>query len=168
MTSAIPPTPFVAHPHSKILAVPLSLLVRRQTLKSNITTLLIAIAALTYFAYHTASLPWTPIRIAGLAIVVVALPLFVLARIQLGRAFSIRAKATTLVTTGLYSRIRNPIYIFGGLTVAGFFLWAGKPILLLFFVVLIPLQLRRIHNEEKVLEQQFGAAYLEYKQKTWF
>lgn len=118
--------------------------------------------------YHTAALPWTPIRIAGLAIVVPALPLFVLARIQLGGAFSIRAKATTLVTTGLYSRIRNPIYVFGALTVAGFFLWAGKPILLLFFLVLIPLQLRRIRNEEKVLEQQFGAAYIEYKQKTWF
>ena len=113
-------------------------------------------------------MPWTPLRIAGLAIVVVALPLFVLARIQLGRAFSIRAKATTLVTTGLYSRIRNPIYVFGGLTVAGFFLWAGKPVFLLVFLILIPLQLRRIHNEEKVLEQQFGAAYLEYKQKTWF
>jgi protein-S-isoprenylcysteine O-methyltransferase Ste14 len=137
-------------------------------LKSNIITLLIAVSALSYFAYRSASLPWTPIRIAGLAIVVVALPLFILARIQLGGAFSIRAKATTLVTTGLYARIRNPIYVFGGLTVAGFFLWAGKPILLVIFIVLIPLQLRRIRNEEKVLEQQFGAAYREYKQKTWF
>ncbi|HTV04478.1 MAG TPA: isoprenylcysteine carboxylmethyltransferase family protein [Acidobacteriaceae bacterium] len=143
-------------------------LLRRLTLKSNIATLLLAVVALAYFVYRSASLPWTPIRIAGLAIVVLSLPLFVLARIQLGGAFSVRAKATTLVTTGLYSRIRNPIYVFGGLTIAGFFLWAGKPILLLFFLVLIPLQLRRIRNEERVLEQQFGAAYLQYKQKTWF
>ena len=107
-------------------------------------------------------------RMAGMAIAIPSLALFALARIQLGRAFSVQAKATALVTTGLYARIRNPIYLFGGLTIAGVIIWAGKPWYLLCFVVLIPLQMIRIRNEERVLTETFGAAYLEYKQKTWF
>jgi protein-S-isoprenylcysteine O-methyltransferase Ste14 len=80
----------------------------------------------------------------------------------------VRAKATTLVTTGIYSRIRNPIYVFGGLMLAGFILWVNRPWLLLLFVVLIPMQVYRIRKEERVLSEKFGAAYLDYKRKTWF
>lgn len=87
---------------------------------------------------------------------------------QLGRAFSVRAKATTLVTTGLYTRIRNPIYLFGSLMVVGFIVWADKPWYLLIFLALIPLQLHRSHKEEQVLEGKFGEAYIDYKLRTWF
>ena len=111
---------------------------------------------------------WTATRIAGIAIAAPAFLLFVLARIQLGRAFSVRAKASTLVTTGIYSRIRNPIYMFGGLTIAGAFLLADRPWLLLIFAVLIPMQVFRIRQEERVLEEKFGAEYVEYRRRTWF
>jgi protein-S-isoprenylcysteine O-methyltransferase Ste14 len=30
------------------------------------------------------------------------------------------------------------------------------------------MQIHRSRKEAKVLEEKFGAAYLEYKQKTWF
>ena len=83
-------------------------------------------------------------------------------------SFSVQAKAVALVTTGLYSRIRNPIYVFGSLTIVGFFLWANQPWLLLGLVVLIPLQVYRSRCEEKVLTEKFGATYLAYKQRTWF
>ena len=112
--------------------------------------------------------PWTVARIAGLAIALPSVVLLVLARVQLGRSFSVQAKAVALVTTGLYSRIRNPIYIFGGLAIAGFMLWAKQPWLLLSFVVLIPMQVIRSRKEATVLEAEFGAAFLEYKRKTWF
>jgi protein-S-isoprenylcysteine O-methyltransferase Ste14 len=112
--------------------------------------------------------PWTVARIAGLAIGIPCLLLLVLARIQLGRAFSVQAKASMLVTTGLYSRIRNPIYVFGGLGIVGFFLWVNLPWLLLILVVLIPMQVWRSRVEARVLEEKFGAEYLEYKKKTWF
>ena len=112
--------------------------------------------------------PWTPMRIAGLVIAIPSFLLVALARIQLGRAFSVQAKATTLVTTGLYSRIRNPIYVFGGLFFVGVILFTQRPLLLLFFVVLIPMQLFRIRNEERALEEKFGAAFLDYKRQTWF
>jgi protein-S-isoprenylcysteine O-methyltransferase Ste14 len=86
----------------------------------------------------------------------------------LGSAFSVQAKAATLVTTGLYSRIRNPIYVFGALFIAGIVIWANKPWILLIFVILIPLQITRGRKEAKVLEEKFGSAYLAYRQKTWF
>lgn len=107
-------------------------------------------------------------RIAGLILAIPSLLLLVLARIQLGQSFSAEAKATELVTTGLYSRIRNPIYVFGSLMIAGIIIWANMPWLLLFFLVLIPLQIYRSRKEEKVLLEKFGSAYQDYKRKTWF
>ena len=44
-----------------------------------------------------------------------------LARHQLGDSFAVRAEAKKLVTHGIYSKIRNPIYIFGGLAFVGEF-----------------------------------------------
>lgn len=137
-------------------------------MKLNFATLaLLAVFAL-LFAKYAWGMPWTSMRIAGLALTIPSFVLFALARLQLGEAFSVRAKATTLVTTGIYSRIRNPIYFFGALTIAGVILWAGRPWLLLCLAVLVPLQIYRSRKEARVLEEKFGPAYLEYKRKTWF
>jgi protein-S-isoprenylcysteine O-methyltransferase Ste14 len=140
----------------------------RPLLKLNIGTLALIVVAVPLFVAMFWGPPWAVARIAGLAIAIPSIVLLVVARVQLGRSFSVQAKATALVTTGLYSRIRNPIYIFGCLTGAGFLLWANQPWWLLVFAVLIPMQVVRSRKEARVLEQEFGAAYLEYKQKTWF
>jgi protein-S-isoprenylcysteine O-methyltransferase Ste14 len=137
-------------------------------LKLNFTTLAIILVALILFATHATKLPWTPWRIAGVAIAAPALLMLVVARLQLGRAFSIEAKASTLVTTGIYSRIRNPIYVFGSVMILGIIVYSGQPWFLLVFAALIPLQVYRSRKESKVLEEKFGAAYVEYKRKTWF
>ena len=137
-------------------------------LKANYATLAFLVVCVLIFVIFAWGLPWTGQRIAGLAIAIPSFLLFVLARIQLGRAFSVRAKATTLVTTGLYSRIRNPIYVFGGLMIAGIIICVDKPWWLLILAVLIPMQIYRSRKEAQVLEEKFGAAYLEYKRKTWF
>lgn len=137
-------------------------------MKLNLLTLLFIAVVAVIFLRHATGMPWTTYRIIGLAIVVPALLLLITARIQLGRAFSLQAKATTLVTSGLYSRIRNPIYVFSALLILGVIIWAGKPELLLLFAILIPLQIYRSRQESKVLEAKFGAEYLEYKRRTWF
>lgn len=137
-------------------------------MKLNIVTLaIIAVFAVVFFR-QASGMPWTPYRILGLAIAVPAVLLLIVARIQLGRAFSVHAKATTLVTSGLYSRIRNPIYVFSALLILGFIIWTGRPALLLFFAVLVPVQIYRSRTESAVLEAKFGAEYTEYKRKTWF
>jgi protein-S-isoprenylcysteine O-methyltransferase Ste14 len=137
-------------------------------MKLNLVTLAVVIIGLSFFGMHAAHLPWTARRIARVAIAAPAFLLFVAARIELGRAFSVRAKATTLVTTGVYSRIRNPIYFFGAIFILGVIVWLGRLWLLLIFVVMIPLQVVRSRKEERVLTEKFGAAYLDYKKKTWF
>ncbi len=137
-------------------------------MKLNLVTLAVGIVALAFFGMHAAKLPWTAWRIAGTAISVPAFLFFVAARIELGRAFSVKAKATTLVTTGVYSRIRNPIYFFGAVMIVGIIIWTGRLWLLLFLAVLIPIQIVRIRKEEKVLTEKFGVEYLDYKRKTWF
>jgi protein-S-isoprenylcysteine O-methyltransferase Ste14 len=137
-------------------------------MKLNLVTLAVVIIGLSLYAMYAPHIPWNAWRIAGIVIAAPAFLLFVAARLQLGASFSVQAKATTLVTTGVYSRIRNPIYIFGGMFVLGIIIWMGRPWLLLIFAVMIPLQVVRSRNEERVLTEKFGAAYLDYKQKTWF
>lgn len=137
-------------------------------MKANILTLaIVVIGIVSYFALAPPT-PWTPHRIVGAAIAVPSFLLLFLARIQLGSSFSIAAQAHKLVTRGLYSRIRNPIYVFGGLFIAGFLVFIGRPWLLILFVVLIPLQIYRARKEEKVLADKFGDEYARYKAQTWF
>ena len=137
-------------------------------MKLNIFTIAITLIAASLFLWYASGQPWTPWRVVGLAIAVPACLLFMLAHLQLGQAFSVRAKASTLVTTGIYARIRNPIYVFAALMIFGVIIWAHRPRFLLMFVVLIPMQLLRVRKEEQVLEAKFGDAYREYKRKTWF
>lgn len=137
-------------------------------MKLNVGTLVLFVAAALVFAWNQRGLPWTAPRIIGLAIAIPSFLLFCLARMQLGKAFSLEAKASTLVTTGLYSRIRNPIYLFGAFTIVGIIIWTGRPWLFLVFAVLIPLQVYRARKEAQVMEETFGEAYREYKKKTWF
>lgn len=137
-------------------------------MKLNIITLaMIAVFGLILFRVAL-GMPWTPWRVIGFAIAAPALLLLIVARIQLGRAFSVRAKASNLVTSGLYSRIRNPIYVFGSLFILGVIIWVGRPGLLLILAVIIPMQIYRGRKEAEVLEAKFGAEYLEYKRRTWF
>jgi len=139
------------------------------TMKLNLITMGMASVAVACIVVVivTGQRPWTPERIAGITIAAPALVLFIMARLELGSAFSVRAKAQKLVTTGIYSRIRNPIYVFGGLMLAGLFLYF-QPCLLLIFIVLIPMQIKRAKNEERVLAEKFGEEYQRYKARTWF
>ncbi len=137
-------------------------------MKLNFVTFAIIVVFAIVFFRQALMLPWTSTRVVGLAIAIPALLLVLTARIQLGRAFSIRAKASNLVTTGLYSRIRNPIYVFSGLFILGLIIWSGRPLFLLVLAILIPLQIYRSRKESEVLEARFGDEYRQYKQKTWF
>jgi len=112
--------------------------------------------------------PHGPARNIGLAVAVIGLTGVIAARYTLGRSFSIKAKATALVTTGIYSRIRNPIYVSGMFFLGGVLIIIKQPKLLIAFVVLIPMQIIRARREAAVLEAKFGDAYREYRKQTWF
>jgi hypothetical protein len=70
--------------------------------------------------------PWNTQRYIGTALVVAGGSFIAVARYQLGNSFSARAEAHELVTRGLYSKIRNPIYVFGAVTFAGLLLVAQQ------------------------------------------
>ena len=112
--------------------------------------------------------PRTGYFYAGLGLTALAMPLWVLARLQLGRSFSVTAQARQLVTRGLYSKLRNPIYFFGGLAYFGALVALQVWPLLLGWLALTPIQVLRIRREEKVLAEAFGAEYQAYRAKTWF
>src|SRR5919197_2873700 len=73
---------------------------------------------------------WNVLRITGITLMLAGAILLFIARIQLGDSFSVTAQARRLVIHGLYSRIRNPIYVFSALFFLGFALAAGFPRLL--------------------------------------
>ena len=137
-------------------------------MKLNIATLALILLAASLLAVYSVHLPWTPWHIAGFAIAAPSLLLLVTARLQLGRSFSIEAKATELVTTGLYAKIRNPIYVFGSLMILGIIVFTAQPWFLLVYAAIIPMQVLRSRREAQALEAKFGAVYLEYKRATWF
>ena len=72
----------------------------------------------------------------GAAISIPAFVLWMLARHQLGDSFAVRAEAKKLVTHGIYSKIRNPIYLFGALAFAGQFVALRSYIWAAAFVIL--------------------------------
>jgi len=110
---------------------------------------------------------WDLQRGIGTALLFIGILGIAIARYQLGRSFAVRAEAHQLVTRGIYSKIRNPIYVFGTVMIAGFVLIIHKPVGWLFVLVVVILQIGRAHREARVLEAAFGDAYREYRRKTW-
>lgn len=111
---------------------------------------------------------WTITQIIYLLITLFGLVLLTTARIQLGTSFSLTPQARKLVTRGLYSRVRHPVYVFGSIAILGLFLYMNRPLLLLVFILILPMQILRARAEERVLEARFGDEYRAYKASTWF
>jgi protein-S-isoprenylcysteine O-methyltransferase Ste14 len=135
--------------------------------KFNVGTILLILVALVLLGYRFAAGPWPPLRIAGAVISLISVAGVIIARLQLGRAFSVRAKATRLVTTGLYRRVRNPIYIFGCFLFVGLAMFLPARLLLFALLVVIPVQIARARREAAVLEAEFGDEYRGYRAGTW-
>jgi protein-S-isoprenylcysteine O-methyltransferase Ste14 len=136
--------------------------------RSALIVTILPLVAIAYLVYEFAHPPWTPLRIAGLVLLIPGIILLTISRIQLGNSFSLRPPATRLVTHGIYSRIRNPIYFFGTLVFTGIFLFLERPLLLLLIVPVLVLQITRARAEARVFEEHFGDQYRQYKAHTSF
>lgn len=126
------------------------------------------IILLALLLWRFAAEPWPPLKIAGFVVMLLSGILLTIARLQLGNSFSITPQATALVTHGLYSKIRNPVYVFSAILLAGLALFLRQPVLLITLIILLPMQILRARKESEVLEAHFGDAYRQYKSSTWF
>jgi protein-S-isoprenylcysteine O-methyltransferase Ste14 len=134
----------------------------------NIALTLIVVLAIALAVRQYLPGTWTPIQTVGLCVLVAGFVLWTIARFQLGNSLTVSAHAKRLVSSGLYSKIRNPIYVFGSCVLAGLILLLGRPMWLLIFAVIIPLQIWRARKESQVLEAKFGEEYRKYRSATWF
>ena len=135
--------------------------------KTLIQLLIATVGFLTVFL-EVHPTPLAPLNVVGLMVMITGLILWVTARLQLGDSFSVSAQARQLVTHGLYSKIRNPVYVFGAMALGGLVLAIGKPIFLLILLLLVPIQFKRASRESRVLEDKFGEDYRQYRRNTWF
>ena len=140
--------------------------------KPTVSKLLIPIAyfivVCAYFAYSATYVQIGIHHIVGAILTVSAFLLWIMSRIQLGNSFTLAPDAKKLVTSGIYSKLRHPVYYFSILAVLGIVIFSWSVYLLVPLALLIVIELIRIKQEEKILEQKFGRDYIEYKQSTWF
>lgn len=60
------------------------------------------------------------------------------------------------------------MYVFLDLAVLGIVVVLRRGWLLVIWAGIIAVQARQANREEKVLEQQFGDAYRDYRRRTWW
>ena len=135
----------------------------------RIALFLVLFGALGYFIWdQRQGQPWTWMQTVGICLMIPGFLLWLTAHIQLGTSFSLTPQARKLVTRGVYSKIRNPIYIFSLVFLTGLALLVRRPLLLALGVVIVPMQIVRARREAAVLEEKFGEEYRQYRARTWF
>jgi protein-S-isoprenylcysteine O-methyltransferase Ste14 len=97
-----------------------------------------------------------------------ALMFWIISRVQLGSSFSLIPEAKEIVTNGIYSKIRHPIYFFTLIANLGVIYLLDNKYLYLLMPIFIIVQYIRIQKEEYLLTKKFGNKYLDYKKSTWF
>jgi len=94
--------------------------------------------------------------------------IWIIAKIEMGK-IEVSIYPKKLVTGGVYSKIRHPLYLGVKLTFIGFALFSKSTIgIILVLVLLIPIHIIRERKKEKELIKKFGKRYIEYKEKTLF
>jgi protein-S-isoprenylcysteine O-methyltransferase Ste14 len=107
--------------------------------------------------------------VAGMVIATAGYTLWLTARAQLGKSFSPRPEARELITSGLYSKFRNPIYFFSSIGIVAMCLgMRWYPAALAYATLASAMQWVRSRAEAKVLEARFGDEYRKYRSQTWF
>ncbi len=128
---------------------------------------LVGAAVVAATALNAMSLDKTLRIVVGAAVALPSLVLVIVGRVQLGSAFSVRPKATELVTTGLYAKIEHPLYLFLDLFLAGLLVALNWPVVLLAWGILVIAHVLESRREERILAAAFGAAYESYRARTW-
>lgn len=140
----------------------------RSTLLKLLIPLLYAALAVIYCFTVLQQTSIQPHHIIGSIVTLLAFTLWIIARVQLGNSFTIGAHAKKLVTVGVYSKLRHPVYYFSIFAIVGLAIFTWSIYMTILVILLIMIEIIRIRQEEQVLEKTFGKDYIKYKQTTWF
>ena len=123
--------------------------------------------------YFSISLPpfltFRPLPLLGSSLFCLGILALYLSHVSLGSNWSMKVetKSTqTLVTTGIYSRIRHPMYLAFFLASLGGLFLTGNVILGGSFVGASGVAAGRIPREEKIMREAFGGEWDEYVERT--
>jgi protein-S-isoprenylcysteine O-methyltransferase Ste14 len=109
-----------------------------------------------------------PLVLLGILIAYTGIFFWFTGFIKLGwKNLTVLPKARSLIKTGVYKYFRHPIYLGTTLTFTGLSLCLGSwPGLFYTILVIIPLNILRARNEEKLLIKEFRGKYIKYQKKT--
>lgn len=107
-------------------------------------------------------------KIIGVIIALLGIGIWLIARYQLGVAFARKPAAKIIVKTGIYKKIRHPIYLATIITGLGGCIMYNTWWLYGLWGMLIISQSLRAKTEERLMLKTFPNEYCEYKKQTWF
>ena len=152
--------------------------VRREPIWQRMSTIIIMILAVGLLGFldnqiHILGQRFVPdtdaVHWTGVAITVAGLAFTVWARIHLGKFWSARVglkENHELIQSGPYIWVRHPIYSGILLAVMGSVVVAGDYRALLALVLVWVALMMKANREEKLLSEQFGDAFVAYRQRT--
>jgi protein-S-isoprenylcysteine O-methyltransferase Ste14 len=106
---------------------------------------------------HPVALPLS-LKLVSTTLIILGTGAEIVVLIWLGRSYSIFPEARKLVVEGPYRRIRHPLYLTAAIATIGIAIGYAQPWAALLAFVTFAFQIRRMHNEERVL----AAAFPEY------
>jgi len=115
--------------------------------------------------FRTILISAIPLKIVGAALWAAALVLYALALKALGKFWRTDTRSDSpnqLITQGVFTWSRNPIYMSFLLMNLGTFLLLGQLVFALIAIVAITVLYRRIRREEEFLAATYGDAYRDY------
>ena len=107
--------------------------------------------------------------LVGFALIVIGFVILLVAHLTIGRFHAstlVIRKDHQLITHGIYRFSRHPIYLGVIIVAMGIPVYSSSLDGLLIMSALIPIFLNRIRMEERLLIDEFGDAYLRYKETT--
>lgn len=130
-----------------------------------ITILFVVLSILNYIPKFSVKVLKYPLMVMGIILIFISIYMWYKSVIKdKVDKYILKGK---LLTTGIYSYTRNPIYSAFTILVTGVLLIINNYYLFILpFIYWIFLTILMIHTEEKWLETEFGVEYLEYKKKV--
>jgi len=104
----------------------------------------------------------------GIIIITIGFAIWILAKIEIEKV-KVEIVPDKLITTGIYSKIRHPLYLGVKIMAIGIaLLFQSFTGLIFILLLLFPYHFYRIKREDVALAKKFGSKYLDYRKKTLF